>query len=97
VDYRVAGPETGIWETTVRFLVDRQLLGTYRRTMRLSPDLSRNRTSPVPGIHMDDLCVTQALTSEIGELGVSFRLCSAPNAEPNTVLDLLVATAVTWI
>jgi hypothetical protein len=46
---------------------------------------------------MDDLCVTQALTSEIGELGVSFRLCSAPNAEPNTVLDLLVATAVTWI
>jgi hypothetical protein len=46
---------------------------------------------------MDGNRVYQALTTKIGELGVSFRLCSAPNAKPNTVLDLLVATAVTWI
>lgn len=48
------------------------------------------------GFHFDEYRVYQALTGKIAS-GISFPPCSAPNAEPSTVLDLLAAPIVTWI
>ncbi len=53
ITYLPGDSDTAVARTMTKFSADCRLLGTCRRTIRLSPDLSDNRTCSVPELYMD--------------------------------------------